>query len=397
MTRPTDRTASLVVVFGFSVALGVGTVAIPLLALSTGYDAAAVGFLAAAAAASQLATRLALPRLLGRFDDRLLIAGSSLMMVTAFGILLSSTVIGVFLAAQVLQGAARAIFWTSSQTHAIRGHDRTVQRLVDLNMVGSAGTLVGPALGGSLAAIGLPFALTAAMVGAATAAAWSLGLRRFEPFDRHRSAGALRLLRREGVDLACWASVVGGGWWSMMGSFVPVLLVGAGVGPQGVGWLITASEAAGAAALLLLRNVRAARVAIAVRVGALVVLGALAALALAPADPVLYALLLLTGGAGSGTVTTLSAAMASLAAGQHEQGDALALSGTFRAAALFTSPAAVGALVSVIGLSGALLGLVAGLAAPGLLVLRRGARRPAGSPAGEAQTGRPPATGAGPG
>ena len=173
MTRPTDRTASLVVVFGFSVALGVGTVAIPLLALSTGYDAAAVGFLAAAAAASQLATRLALPRLLGRFADRLLIAGSSLMMVTAFGILLSSTVIGVFLAAQVLQGAARAIFWTSSQTHAIRGHDRTVQRLVDLNMVGSAGTLVGPALGGSLAAIGLPFALTAAMVGAATAAAWS--------------------------------------------------------------------------------------------------------------------------------------------------------------------------------------------------------------------------------
>ena len=53
-------------IFSFSVGLGVATVAIPLLALESGYDAAAVGFLVATSAASQLAFRLGLPWLLRR-------------------------------------------------------------------------------------------------------------------------------------------------------------------------------------------------------------------------------------------------------------------------------------------------------------------------------------------
>ena len=203
-------------------ALGVATVAIPLLALGAGYDAATVGFLAATSAASQLGTRFALPWLLGRFPDRSLIVVASLVMCAAFVLLLLSTALVVFAAAQLLQGAARAVFWTSSQTHAIRGEGPAVRGLVDLNVLGNSGTLVGPALGGSLAAIGLPVALGAAAGAAALAAVLALLLRRLPPYDRRRSAGSTRLLRREGVDVACWASVVGGAWWSMMGSFVPV-------------------------------------------------------------------------------------------------------------------------------------------------------------------------------
>lgn len=105
-----DRVAALAVVFGFSVGLGVATVAIPLLALAAGYDPASIGFLTAIAAATQLATRLRLPWLLGRFPDRTLIALSSVLMLLGFGLLAVTTALPAFVAAQLLQGAARGIF-----------------------------------------------------------------------------------------------------------------------------------------------------------------------------------------------------------------------------------------------------------------------------------------------
>lgn len=365
-----DRRAALAVVFGFSLGLGVATVAIPLLALSTGYDPASIGFLVATSAASQFTMRLALPMLLGRFPDRTLIGVSSLLLLAAFAILALTTALPAFLIAQVLQGSARAIFWTSSQTHAIRGRGRAVRRLIDLNVAGNLGTLTGPALGGMLAVVGLPVALVAAAGGALFAAIGALALVELPTFDRRRSAGTLNLLRRDGVDAACWASVVGGTWWSMVGSFVPVILVGAGIGPQGIGWLVTASEAAGMVALLALRDLPSARVRWIVTVAAFVAGSCLAGIAVGPPLLAVYAFLLLAGGAASGTVTTLAPAMASLVAGPEEQGEALALSGTFRAGALFGAPAVVGVLSSAIPLGAAVAVLVAFTLAPGANWLR---------------------------
>ena len=374
-----DRVAALGAAFGFSVSLGVATVAIPLLALAAGYEPAVVGFLVAMSAASQLATRFSLPWLLGRFPDRTLIFVACLLMVTAFGLLIVSTAIVVFGIAQLFQGVARAVFWTSSQTHAIRGSGPAVRGLVDLNVCGNAGTLVGPALGGSLAAIGLPVALGAAACGATLAAVLALLLRRLPPYDRRRAAGTTRLIRRDGVNVACWASVVGGTWWSMMGSYVPVVLVGAGFGSVAIGWLVTASEGAGAVALLALRRLPEARIRPVVRTGALIALGALVAIALVPAGPVAYAVLMIVGGASNGTVTTLAPAMASLVAGPQEQGDALALTGTFRAGALLTAPAVVAALLAVLPLAMAMTVVASGVAVPGLVFagtsLSRRARR----------------------
>ena len=377
-----DRFVGLVVVFAFSIGLGVGTVTIPLLALAAGYDAPAVGFLVATAAAMQLGTRLTLPWLLGRFTDRSLTAISAAMMLAAFVLLVASTAVAVFVAAQLLQGAARAIFWTSSQAHAIRDQPDPIRRLVDLNLAGNAGTLVGPAVGGLLASIGLTVALVAGAAGALVAVAGTGLLRAFPPFDRRRSAGTRRLLGRTGVDVACWASVVGGLWWSMMGSFVPVLLVGAGVDSIGVGWAITVSEGAGMVALLAQRSVSRARIGVAVRVGAFVAAAALVAIALLPPVLPVTIVLLLVGGAAAGSVTTLSPAMATLVATADEQGDALSLTGTFRAAALFASPAAVGALVVplAVGPAMAVVALAVG-AAGGIVGRRRAEAAPSGSPA----------------
>jgi MFS family permease len=375
-----DRVIGLVVVFGFSIGLGVGTITIPLLALASGYDAPAVGFLVATAAATQLGGRLMLPWLLGRFTDRVLIAIASMTMVAAFLLLIASTALPVFVLAQICQGAARAVFWTASQAHAIREQPRPVQRLVDLNVAGNAGTLVGPALGGLLATLGLEAALAAAALGALAAVAGSPFLRRFEPFDRRRSAGTWRLLRRSGVDLACWASVIGGLWWSMMGSYVPVILVGAGIGSIGIGWAVTASEAAGTVALLAFRNVPRARIRPALQLGGLVASVALIGIAFAPQELVVYFALLIVGGAAGGLITTLSPALATLVAGPDEQGDALSLTGAFRAAALFASPAAVGVLVGTL-LAGPAMAVVSALT--GLSGVAVGRARPV-SPLAEA-------------
>ncbi len=377
-----DRTASLAVVFSFSVGLGVATVAIPLLALESGYDAAAVGFLVATSAASQLAFRLGLPWLLRRAPDRTLTAVASLLMLAGFSMLLVSTAVLVFVIAQLLQGAARAIFWTSSQTHAVRGQGRPVDRLVELNVAGNAGTLIGPVVAGSLAVFGLPVAIAAAAVGAGVAAIGTSALHRLPTYDRKVSPGATRLLRRDGVDIACWASVVGGAWWAMLGSYIPVILVGASVGTQGIGWLITLSEGASIVGILALRGLSQGRIRGAVQAGSFAAAAILVALAVVPSALLGYLLLLVIGGVASGVVTTLSPAMASLAATTEEQGDALALTGTFRAAALLAVPAAIGTLLAVITLPVAIVALGTVLGLPGLVV-GRGARPEARSLADE--------------
>jgi len=355
-----DRFASLAVAFGFALALGIATVAIPLLALGSGYDPAAVGFLVAAAAGSQLATRVALPWLLGRFTDRSLVLVSVALMVGAFALLSISSVLPAFIVAQLAQGAARAIFWTAGQTHVIRGGGgSTVHRLVDFNLAGNAGTVTGPLLAGFLATSSVSLAITAAAVAAGVALLLSPALATYPPFDRRQGAGTARLLRREGVDVAVWATFVAGTWWSMLGSFVPVLAVSAGLGPTDVGLLVSLSEGSGAAMMLVVRWLSPVRIQRIVRLAPLVEMAALAGIAVAPAVLPVYALLVIAAGAAGGAVTVLAPALVTQTATAHEHGDAIALTGLSRAVALLGAPATVGALLAIVALPVALVGIAA--------------------------------------
>jgi hypothetical protein len=369
-----DRPVALAVAFGFALALGSGTVAIPLLALGAGYDVPAIGLLVAVAAGSQLLMRLALPALLGRFPDRLLVAAAALLMAGSFGLLAISTLLPLFVVAQAGQGASRALFWTASQTHALRSGGSPVRRLVDLNLAGNAGTLSGPVLAGVLAtAAGIHAALVAVIVAASLALVGTWWMAVFPAYDRRASGGALRLLRREGVDMACWANLVGGVWWSMVGSYVPVILVGASLGPALIGLLVTLSEAAGAGMLLVLRRTPVRHVPRIVKAGAFAEMTALAAIALAPPVFGFYAALLIAGGAAAGCVTGLAPALVALAAGDQEQGDALALSGLFRSFALLGAPSIVSAVLVLVALPVAIVGIAAAAALPGAVLALRAA------------------------
>jgi MFS family permease len=365
-----DRPATLVVAFGFALSLGIATVAVPLLALASGYDAAAVGFLVAGAAASQLATRLALPWLLGRFTDRSLILVSVALMVGAFGLLSISSALPIFIAAQLGQGAARAIFWTASQTHVIRSGGSPVHRLVDFNLAGNGGTLIGPLIAGLLATSGVSLAITGAAIAAGLALLLSPALATYPPFDRRKSAGTAKLLRRDGVDVAVWATFAAGTWWSMLGSYVPVLAVQAGLGPTDVGLLVSLSEGSGAAMMLLLRWLSPRRIQPIVRAAPLIEMAALAGIAIAPAALPTYAGLVMVAGLAGGAVTVLAPALVTHVASEHEHGDAIALTGTSRAVALLGAPAAVGAMLSIVALPVALVTVAVATVAPGLALVR---------------------------
>lgn len=146
--RDTARTIVTVLAFGLS--LSASAVVYPLLALDTGISAPVVGLLTATSAASQLTSRFALPWLLERVPDRALIVSACICLTMSGTTLLVSTTLAGFVIAQLLQGIARALFWTSSQTHAVRSSGLPIRRLAQVQGAGHVGALAGPALAGTL-------------------------------------------------------------------------------------------------------------------------------------------------------------------------------------------------------------------------------------------------------
>jgi hypothetical protein len=360
---------------GFTFALGTGMLVLPLLALAAGYDAIAVGLLTAVAAISQVGLRLLLPWLLGRFADRDLIATACLMIASSYAVLIATQELVPFIVAQLLQGGARAMFWTSSQTHAVRGSGSSVKSLARVQLVGNVGTLSGPPIAGIAAVASLQAALGLGASIALVGAVFSRAMADLAPFDRQRRVGEPRIWRRPGVDVACWAGFTAGGWRAMLGSYVPVVLASAGLSPSITGGLLALADGASIAVAAVLvrhspRNMRRA-----VDVGVLVCCLGLGLVSVVASEPAIVGLFIAIGGAGSGVLTTIGPALASDSVRPDERGDAIAAAGTFRAAALFATPAGVAAGLAWVPLPVGLAIAAVGLAAPAVIAGIRTGRR----------------------
>jgi hypothetical protein len=371
----TDRAAFVTSVVAFSVALGVSTVALPLVALAAGYSPAAIGLLAATAAITQLLARLQLPWLLDRMADRTLIAAAGASLGVSYLLLLVSTSAPVFIASQLLQGVSRALFWTATQTHAVRGGNDAVSTLARVMALSGVGTMLGPLLAGVLAGISLPAAIAAGALTAALATVACVGLHRLPPYARAAVSGGTFLWRRRGVDLACWSGFAGGGWRVLLGSYVPVILTAGGLAPGIVGALIALSDGAGILVLAVLVRLRSGRIHAALELSVVAASLALAALPAVATSPLLVGLVLALGGAGAGTIMTLGPAVASRAVSAAEQGAAIAATGTFRAVALLLAPAAVAGALGAIGLGAAVTVVALAIGAPTLAVRHLAGRR----------------------
>jgi MFS family permease len=350
-----DTLASAGGAAGFSLSLSLASVAVPLLAVREGYSGAEIGVLTALSALAQMTTRLCMGAAMRRFPDWLFVTASTVLLAAANGLLVLSAALVPFVLAQVVQGVARAFFWTGSQTHAVRMSSSSVGGLATLQLFSSVGLLGGPVLAGVLTETSALLALAVGAGIAALAMVPTLLLTRLPPFtppaDRHPG----RIWRRPGVDAGCWAGVTAGAWRGLLSSYVPVVLAAARQSPSTIGVLVSAANGASIAGVALVSRVRERWLIRSFPLGVLAT--GLATAAVAPLASFSWwaGAALTISGLGAGVLQTVGPAVASDAVHPQERGDVIAAAGTFRAAALFLAPLGVAGLVTLMPLSGAMI------------------------------------------
>ncbi|TWF82131.1 putative MFS family arabinose efflux permease [Pseudonocardia hierapolitana] len=359
----------------YSVSLGAASVALPLLALQAGYSAFEIGALTAASAVSQMLIRLALGWAMRRWPDWTLIAGAEIALAASCAVVTLSTTLVPFVLAQLLQGVSRACFWTGSQTHVVRGSGRAAGALAQVNLVASVGLLAGPLVAGVLSETTPVLALTVAAGIALTGLAPTLLLDRLPPFAPPADRPPGRMWRRPGVDVGCWAGMTAGAWRALLTSYVPVALDAARQSATTIGVLVAAANGAQLLGTALAGRIRAHLTVPALLVGILATGVATAFTAAVAGSPPLAALVLVVSGMAAGAVQVLGPALAAESVHPQERGEAIAVTGTFRAAALLTAPLAVAGMVVVVPLTPAIAVVGAGMTLPALALRKRGTSR----------------------
>lgn len=353
-----DRVLSALAIVLFGFALGTLSVVVPLLGMHAGYTPSEIGLLVAIAAVSQLVTRLCMGALMRRFPDKSFLIGSGIMIAVSCALLAFSPMFSVFVVSQLFQGAARALFWTSSQTHAVRASDSAVSGLRDVNLAAGAGALLGPVVAGYLWGVSVQLPLVVAAAAGFTAIVPAALLIKFPPFAAKHLFPAgrdARLWRRPGVNAACWMNAAAGAWKSLLDSYVPIALTLAGQSAAVIGILLSIANicvlvGSTISGWVHKRGTKAALISGVLATGlGLAAVGPLASLVTS------VAVALAVSGVGAGILQTVGPTIAAEEVHPEERGDSLALTGTFRAAALFLSPMGMAGLVTLAPVTAALL------------------------------------------
>lgn len=323
----------------------------PLLALHAGYSPTEVGVFTAVSAVAQMATRAVLGPVMRLVGDWVLIVGAAVGLCLSSALLVVSAAVVPFVVSSVVQGAARACFWTGSQTHVVRGPGRAVGALATINFVSSIGLLLGPVVAGVLVERSARIALAVGAAIAAVGVLPALLLARLPAFSPPASRPPVRIWRRAGVDRACWAGVSAGAWRSLLSSYVPVALEAAAQPASTIGALVSVANGASVAGAALVARVRDRWLDRTFVLGTLAAGGATGAVVLVADTWWAAAMLLAVSGLGAGALQTVGPAIAAESVHPEERGDAIAAAGTFRAAAMFAAPLAVACAIVVFPLT----------------------------------------------
>ncbi|MDP9416936.1 MAG: MFS transporter, partial [Actinomycetota bacterium] len=370
---PRDTVAAAGGAVVFSLSLGVASVALPILALRSGYSATQVGLLTAVSAVTQMLTRLALGRVMRVVADRTLVGGAGLLLAMSSAVVAVSAAVVPFVVAQAVQGVARACFWTGSQTHVVRGPGRAVGALATVNFISSFGLLAGPVLAGFLIERSAQLALAVGAAVALLGAAPSMLLDRLPPFTLPPDRPPGRIWRRSGVDAGCWAGVSAGAWRGLLGSYVPVALEAARQPASTIGLLVSVANGASIAGSAVVGRVSGTWVSRSFLLGTLGAGVGTAAVGFLAGAPLWAGAALALSGLGAGALQVLGPAVATEAVHPEERGEAIAAAGTFRAGALLAAPLAAAGLVAVLPVSAVLALSGAIVAVPAAFSRRLGA------------------------
>ncbi len=134
-----------------------------------------------------MATRLLLGAAMRLVGDWVLVLAAGAVLCLSNGVVVASTAFVPFVLAELLQGVARACFWTGSQTHVVRGDTPAVGALATINFVSSLGLPAGPVLAGLLVEHSPRTALGVGSAIAAGAVVPALALDRLPPSSRRPS------------------------------------------------------------------------------------------------------------------------------------------------------------------------------------------------------------------
>jgi MFS family permease len=339
----------------FAVSLGISALAIPLIASAAGLTVVDIGVIVTIGAAAQLASRFVLPALTTRLRDQLLIALSGGLLALSCILLAVEVDFTMLVIAQIMQGAARAIFWTSSQTHAVRTSRSAVSGLAPLNFVAGVGQAIGPLLAGVTLGIseGMTMGVAAAIALAIVFPALIMASvpptpARARAFRRQarkavarQNAHVIPARRRLHVE---WASAAPGGWRALLGSYVPIVLKEAGHTSTTIGLLVSLSGGASVIGSVVAGRAPVRALRILIIVGCLAVGVGLAGASVLVASAVVSGCLLALSGFGAGLVQTVGPAAAAELAGPEGHTHAIIRTGTYRAAALTLAPIVVAVL-----------------------------------------------------
>lgn len=366
-----DVAAAVVGAAVFSCSLGLASVALPLLALHSGYSGVEVGVLTAVSAAAQMSARTVLGAAMRVVGDWVLIVGAALLLALSNAVVVASAAMVPFVLAQLLQGVSRACFWTGSQTHVVRRPGSSVGALATVNFASSVGLLSGPLLAGVLAERSLTTALAVGALVAGVAVVPASLLDRLPPFTPPADRPAGRVWRRPGVSTGCWSGASAGAWRGLLSSYVPVALEAARQSAATIGLLVSVANASSVAGAVVVGRARGRWVTRSLSLGCLT--AGLALCAVVPLAGTAWAAgaVLALSGLGAGALQTVGPAVATDAVHAQERGEAIAAAGAFRAAALFGAPLAVAATITVLPLALAMTAVGALVAAPASRVGRQ--------------------------
>lgn len=345
-----DLAASSIGAFVYSCALGLATVVLPLLALAAGYSKSAVGYVTALSAVSQMCSRLFLAGIMRRFPDWVIVFSAGGFLALSCALVALSSAAAPFAAAELLQGVARACFWTGSQTHVVRGSGSSVSRLATVNYISSVGLLIGPIVGGFIGKHSIQLALWTGAAIALAGMAPPMLLDRLPPFTPWAGKRAA-VWRRSGVMAGSLAGITAGTWRGMLSSYVPVALQRAGESSASIGIMIAVANGTSVAGSALMTRVGGGRPVAMYAAATVVTGGSTAFVAAAAGIPGLEATALALSGVGAGILQAIGPSVATDAVGEQERGDAIAVAGTYRAAALFAAPLGVGASLTILPLN----------------------------------------------
>jgi MFS family permease len=350
----------------FSGALGIAGLAVPLLAIQIGYGPTALGILISVSAVAQMSVRLVMGAMLRRLPDRVFVGAAGAALALSCVLAAASGDVVALVASQLLQGAARGFFWTGAQTHAVRMSIPSVRALARLNVAAGIGLLGGPVVAGVLTERSAQLALAVGAGLAALAMVAAALLVELPPFAAPAEHPRRRQLwRQQLVGAACWAGATAGAWRGLLGSYVPLALEQAGQSPSMIGVLVSVATGASIAGTGLVGRVRGRWVRRSLVLGVIATGVGTGVVGFVAAASVWVGAALAVSGIGAGVLQTVGPAVATDAVRPHERGDAVAATGTFRAAALFLAPFGVAGIVAAapvglaLGVAGVLMSLPA--------------------------------------